>query len=257
MEAAPPVTLEDTEFDQDETYIIGGDADMHVCAICLSTGFKQTYSLFGGLRVLLDSDNIDSADDWDIDSSARPFCLNGSATSGYVAWKVVPPKYFDTVTLRVFNNIEEVKPLVEAFDGVAWRVFTGAEFVPGSIRVSTSDEVTFTHIELVYTFTPKVLVQLPPMARQETFDMDEAEVSFSMVLPGLTEVTVGSVIYEAKYGRLWRVTGSTPNKTRDGKLFGSEVDVRLIHRHEVHHHLADVTPAPTLPYQGIAASVFR
>ena len=223
------------------------------CGICFRTGYVNGYTLHGGRRDILDASggfNV-SLHGFLMDRKIRPNAfISSNDKSAYVQFIYEVPTYFEgckLVALR--DNIVEARGFTVEARTVntndAFQIFNAAfvDSLKGTSRVleirvrpnrSTLDgTISFTHLEIVYQFAPWPKAQMPNVSESTNFAIFNSVISSSMILPPtIVEVSKEDVVWEGKYGNLWKITDYTDFMTSNRQVCGWETSIRIIQEYE-------------------------
>jgi len=245
IEDEPPLTedlLEEYALKDDNSLIFGGDKTP--CGICFGAGYKDSYSLFNGQRIVLDYYDNPELFGFKIENTA-PLSFSASYSSdNYIKWKVKLPTYFmKFLGLRVRNNLSSCSnyDVFISFDDINFVKYEDSVFQSrqGQDSIATIKVIprsmnnslffTLTHIELFYQFAEFPYADFKPIQQSENWEYFEALKTTEIEFAGdIRNVNRESVILDTKNALLWKVVSVTPHYTVNRQLFKQEIDLRMI-----------------------------
>jgi len=234
-----------------ESLLTGGEQTP--CGICFSTGWTEGYELLNGRRIALTTHTVNSLGGFEIDRTQYPNVFIGTTTSDPVQWTIDLPRYFsNALRIGVWDNLNPAASVR------LYAKYTGtSEFVPVTrsslnarrgmnnkgtvlqVFPTVADGATpeslirFTHVELLFETSDRIIGQMPQIEIAETFDSYEAIVNTNVELPArISMLNVGSAIVDQKHHRTWRVVAISQNKTAKGQIFSIEAQLQMISQKE-------------------------
>ena len=248
--------FEDTDFDNNELQQRQiGSLQRHIlgvqkfrCPICFGTSYTDTYNFASGYRYLFDASGfIDfSLEQVSINMESVPHQFELSGPEDAVVWTIQFPTFFETVSaIRIFDVFDPAQGVhaefKEAQTNDQWLRLTPEALIQlrGQsktllIRVVPSqaqldNQVTFTHLEVVYETTKLPRAQIPQLNRNTTLFSFEDILSVDCEIdPKVGFIRKESVLEVISQGSLWKI-GNTTNKQTAGKqLFGYQLEMTLI-----------------------------
>jgi hypothetical protein len=263
----------DSEFfskDQEEDGIIGNSnsenlfgGEQTLCAICFGTGYVNGYDLFNGQRIILDSTaNYSCSSGVFIDLESRPKAFVVPINNN-VTFTAELPGYFDKLTrIRVMQNNKPVpsSDYVLEYQPVSGGILTVLDLSTfGSrvgftnllyVKITTSSDIKFSHIELIFECTQRVRLQMPDLSISESLDHFEPLLTTNFELPSNVPMMRQAFINESKYGRVWKISDFTQSKTASGKIFKLEASGRMLHQFEIGNLLNMFKASEDVYYRG-------
>lgn len=226
-------------------------ADTKRCGICFGTGQVDGYQLHGGRRYVLDfteSYGVLSLNGFSVDRSKSPIAFSGGVTSIPLEFLVNLPTYFADVEsdpIVMLNTVRAGYFVVEVFSDGEWVAFDREYLLSRRglnnrglrIRVRVNDSlgldgvVEFSHVEFTLIVNALPKLHLPDLTIPFDPALIEPVVNSNMELgAGVGELKAGTLIYETKHNRLWRVTDASIRRTTKNQMFGMEAQVVLVAR---------------------------
>lgn len=230
--------------------------DTNVCGICFGSGFINSYQLFGGVRYILESSDINAFNlyNCELDTTKFPnkFVLQLS-NDPYVSWTIKLPTYFEEcLSIQVRNNIEPAYNIllqVRVIGTSTWNTLTKSwinskkgnptEIEIRAIVKDYSDNygpqnVEFTHIELfIKTIKDLPIGQSPDMNLSLDMTYYDVQQTINMEIGAqIPNFDREAVIIENKNNRIWKVIEIKNAQTQKNQIFNHEVQIRLIHDNE-------------------------
>jgi hypothetical protein len=221
------------------------------CGICFGTGQVDGYQLHGGRRYVLDyteSYGVLTCNGFSVNRDKSPFTFSGSVTDEPLEFLVNLPTYFADVEsdpLVMLNTIRTKYLLVEVFSSGEWLTFDRDYLLSRKglnnrglrirVRVDSSlgldGVVEFTHVEFTLIVNALPKLHLPDLTIPFDPALIEPIINSNMELgAGVGELKAGTLIYETKHNRLWRVTDASVKRTTKNQIFGMEAQVILVAR---------------------------
>ena len=207
------------------------------CPICFGSGVNEAYQPRTGRRYIFDATDLYEAnvEGVSVNAAESPFKFEtDSNPAHYVKWTFQTPAWFlECARVRVMNGENPASGLrvMVGFSGSTTTPATTGFFngLKGSskeveIRVSPlkaqlGQTLTWTHVELVYIFSWDV-VAIGNINIVQDISMPgthhSTEFSFH---PSVGTLFTEDLVEEAKYGRLWLLTGVNTERTSSGQMF--------------------------------------
>lgn len=252
------------EFDEDDDGIYQNEvtSSLHggertLCGICLGSGFVNSYSLYGGLRTILDAShtvpfelNNSAVESNDLPNS---FELFNSEDSSVIWHYNLPTYYSEILAILPRNNNKPAYGLdlqAREFGSVDWFPLTKQFLLDKrgtnktiSIRaVKRSDnvfeKVKFTHIEIYFRFTDNIILNMVNLNKSLDYNEYDIFQTVNIEVPGyVTGIERESVLLDTKFNRAWHVIEVEPRETANNQNFGYNVSMRLIQQDEAKYLL--------------------
>jgi hypothetical protein len=223
------------------------------CGICFRTGHVNGYSLHNGRRDVLDATGAFdyTTTSFVVDRKARPNVFFAAHDlTAYVQFDYEVPTYFERCLLvAVRNNVDEsysckvqarLKGTADPFLDLTTDTIEALRGDGAVLQVRVSPKQAshegmsrFTHVEIVYQFAPWPKAQMPNRSEATNFALFDTALSSEMTLPPtIVQASKEDVIWESKYGRLWKVTDLTDFMTAARQVCGWTASVRGIQEYE-------------------------
>lgn len=224
------------------------------CGICFGSGFVGGYQLHGGQRIVLDASQTyeTSLENCEVDATTSPSSFVIERTGNkWVEWQLAVPTYFEKVlAINVYDNVEPaVGRIIEAHTGNGVWTELSTSFLESLRGIATilhvrvrpvtsaptfTNQLRFTHVELLYQLTATLKVDLPSLPKSvdfEQFDVLQtlSGVEFPASIPNLDRE---AVFVEDKYRQAWAVTEIEQKQTSGYQIFNNVVSLRLIQQYE-------------------------
>lgn len=221
------------------------------CGICFSTLWTEGYQLQNGQRIALSVVDVDDFGGFEVNKKAQPQAMGAYAGAAPVVFSVNFPTYFlKGILVRVMNNLQlaaGIKVEVQWPESITWEPFTliGLNMRNGLNNYGTllrakadpnlpeSQQVWFTHIEIMIETAQRLVGQMPNIDSLETFEFNEAITQTNIEFPArVNNIEFGSIVIDSKYRRAWRVTGVTPNRLSNGGIISVDAQATKLQLYE-------------------------
>ena len=242
------------------------------CPICFDSGRMDAWRIYGGERIILDlstrytvvSHNFDLPEDGPLPQQIEIW------QDGHFTWTSVsfPRMWENLVRMVVFDRgrvVSAVEYVLEYSTPANPNVFTELTYAALSnmnngsvlktsnklnIRISPrwDDSLFFTHIEILILTTDLPRIQVPEITVPNDSEFADWNLSATFEVSANARIKATSIISEAKYNRVWKVTSLNRKLTASGKSSGYQVDCRAIHSFERQYLLANIFGRPIDPY---------
>lgn len=227
------------------------------CGICFGNGYLDSMQLYGAKRYVFNvvGEFKEVLKGFTIDTEQFPHRYQTApALNNYVQWSYEAPTYFkEVITIRVFNNTTNISSKfnlqAQINNSGTWVALTKdvlnmkqGERAQVDIRVfpatgDFADEpdnlLQFTHLEVIYQLNDFPKGDMPLLSLPEDYGYADAIIESQMVISSrVPRIPRGTIVGENRRGLLWKVTNTNINYTNGGRIFSSEVDVRLVRSYE-------------------------
>src|SRR6266481_251412 len=250
------------------SHLFGGEGTQ--CGICFGNGYVNGYSLYGGTRIILETQTaILTNAVIEADNSPAKFALS-SASNSIVSWNVVLPTYFMSVPSIIvrdnlkfaLNYIIEIK----TSDSMVFVPLTTPYLLTRQgmnnmavIRVRCASSgvgqiLRFTHVELNIMLTTLPKVNWSTLEKNIDFQNYDVLQTLSGIeitskIPNLDRECV---IVETKYNSAWHVTSVETKLTAHKESFNTTLSIRLIQNYEQKYALNSIRGVSNeIPFAGI------
>jgi len=229
-----------------------------VCGICMSTGWRDNYSLHNGSRFLLEASGFYKfvMNGFILDRETYPYSFTSEFNpSNSVTWLGIelPTFWIKSYNINIRSNTKPTSGLkaeVRISNTLQWFDLTN-DFLNSRIGIPTVLDIrvrpsvalteglaVFTHLEFVIQYAEWNKGQMPPITPTESLDKVGHMVDTTMVLSSkLAEVKSGDVIYCNKYDDLWKATSVPDAMTAKRQILSWNVSVRAVQSYEVLQNL--------------------
>lgn len=260
-------TLETISVDPDPrtTTVEGGPDDFQLeqdlgndmagkCNICYGNSFVGGYSVFNGIRIVLDTTFFSLPD-----TSIPHAALNETALiqtempnkfevldSGYVIFQTVLPKNLVSLDgLRIWDNFTQITGRLEIkypadVNFVTLNANNVLNFATGTtVQIKVSKVRYFTHVELQFNASRVVThIEYPRLTKTGDLSVLEAIDGVSLVVgPLVTNIQPWDVIVDNVFRKIWRVTSSNWFNDRNMNIHGWDIQARLVQEYELQHNM--------------------
>ena len=214
---------------------LGFDVSSDVaCPICFGTGFVGGFSVNNGVRIVLDSQLLDSS----VGSNALidlepfiPFMQGKKLTFKPV---VLPKGALGIDSVRLYN-LSKVVPALIQIDG--FTLPSEAQLTPycdgrphtfSFVLTGDPDTVGATHAEIQYNQSSvKTLFEFPKLTQGSVETMLEKTDPFQIIMsPTIPNVSTGDVLTDSTYGKVFQITSSNWWNDKRRAVLGWECQVR-------------------------------
>ena len=212
---------------------LGFDASTDVaCPICFGSGFVGGFAVYNGVRVVLDSQLLDSIVRNNAFIDVEPYVPVMVGRKVTFKPVMLPRGAISVDSLRVYNG-SKVIPAQIFIDGTAILNENGlASFCDGSPHVFSFDllieDALCTHVEVQYNQSiNKTLFEFPKLSQgsiEVTLEKTEPfQITMSPVIPNITG---GDIITDSTYGKVLQITTSNWWNDKRRAVLGWDCNVR-------------------------------
>lgn len=244
------------------------------CPICYGSGYVDSWTLFNGVRIVLDASNtfqIEIDNDVSIDSDAQPAVYSIRERSA-IQWNEVslPSSWRHLMRIALFNKGEEVPksdyimyfihPSAPGVKNVlnyqTLSLLNNGNLLSADNKVSILIEslkgpdypLIFTHGEMLFSLGKPVMMQVPEAEIPNDDEFADWNLNLTFEMEAGVELRENSYIVEGKYTRVWKVSSINRKESARGKSFGYSVSVRALHSFERQYALMNVLGKPRNPF---------
>lgn len=212
----------------------------NTCAICFGTGYVGGYSLYGGIRHILDNSGATTLTLYNgtyIRNTAQPneFVIKPGK---YIQFTSQMPSYFTALAGPIFrNNKALVNGLSIAYsiDGNVWFSNISAlptqrgdnvYFLVGNI---SNNDIIFTHVEHYLSYVLDLKGQIGNLHLNSGNDYFKSTAATTIVLPAsIGPIDRNSYISDSKYGFFWRIDSINTISTAKNQNTSIECEAQLV-----------------------------
>lgn len=218
------------------------------CPVCFGTGFTGGFAPLYGWRHVVTPDQV-TLTDGEIEVLELPFCATGS---GFQAVITFPrgATAMDTATLWHYQDRVPYTMMVNGVRITDSNVLRLCDGQPKVVEITVPNGKKWTHMEFQFnlgSFGQSARFEFPKQPKSSDGNKLERTEPFQIVMdPGVPqEIKVGDIITESVNGKCLVVGNVVPWNTRNRRLLGQEVTVRVLQPQEYFNLLPRRGRVPT------------
>ena len=203
------------------------------CGICYRSGFVPGYTLYGSdRRVYTPIDTVDTYG-YTTDKSKAPHLVLQLDPSGYLEFLIEVPKYFNSVSLSIRNNHDQVSSIIYGQDGTKLSLADFKQNAGKTLAVRLTAE-EFTHFILVFDLgIPKIRANIAQMSKSLDYSTLDTLGNMNVILPySIAEVNSTDFICVLSRNQVLKVTDTPFLRTSQDKTLDWAVNTRIIQPQE-------------------------
>ena len=259
--------ISELAIDDSNSLVFGGDKTP--CGICYGSGYKNSYDLFNGQRIVLDYFDKPILEGFTIERTYPYSFISDYSSDSSIMWCVRLPTFFKKyIGIRVRNNVSYCKDycMYVSFDGLNFIQYEDSlvaerngnettmliKIVPYNLGQQPKP-FTITHLELFFQLADFPYGDFEPIQKSENWEFFEALQTTTLELAGNgCYIERESIISDSKNNLLWKVVAVTPHYTAERQIFKTVIELRMIQQSETLYCLNLINnPFIVLNYRGL------